>query len=354
MKHKITFILPSLRRGGAERVVSFVVNNLDQRLFDVFLIVIEKENSYDFKIDDSIKCVHLGKKSTFSSIIPILKLIKRFRSDTIFTSIVQLNILNGLFSIFTFRKCKFIAREASISSQLIMHRSFKEKLLNKAVSFFYNKLDFIICQSFDMKLDLLNIMRVREESLVLISNPITKIRIRYNPPKGEVRHLITVGRLSKEKGYDRLLEIISHFDFDFKYTIVGTGPLEENLRQLIYNYKLEEKVEFVNFIDDTYSLLKDSDLFLQGSFVEGFPNALLEAISLGVPAVAFDAPGGTREILRDGFNGFLVTNKIEFISKVKEALFSANFDSRTISDDAFNRYSGKNIVSKYQNLFLKK
>ena len=116
---------------------------------------------------------------------------------------------------------------------------------------------------------------------------------------------------------------------------------------------LFSKVKFLGTKINPFSYLYQSDLFLQGSFFEGFPNSLLEAGACGIPIVAYNCPGGTNEIIQEGINGFLVdneANEIEFSNKIKYAL-SYNFKRNNIASSTQQKYKFESIIQKYEQIF---
>ena len=92
--------------------------------------------------------------------------------------------------------------------------------------------------------------------------------------------------------------------YDFKYTIVGSGPLESLLKKKVVELGLEKNVDFIPYTNQVLNIVNAHDYFIQGSYFEGFPNALLESCTVGTPVLAFNAPGGTKEIVQEGVNGF--------------------------------------------------
>ena len=98
--------------------------------------------------------------------------------------------------------------------------------------------------------------------------------------------------------------------------------------------------------------MEDADLFLLGSYYEGFPNALLEAGALGIPAIAFNVAGGIAEIIREGENGLLVDDNdiIGFAVAVKKGL-SANFDRNKITEITNKRFSVNTMLADIEKLF---
>ena len=92
-------------------------------------------------------------------------------------------------------------------------------------------------------------------------------------------------------------------------------------------------------------------MFIQGSFVEGFPNALLESCAVGTPVIAYNAPGGTKEIIEDDINGYLVTSSEEFLQKLEYALIKKDWNPEKIRNSVVKKFSSKEIINKYETIF---
>jgi glycosyltransferase involved in cell wall biosynthesis len=90
-------------------------------------------------------------------------------------------------------------------------------------------------------------------------------------------------------------------------------------------------------------------MFLQGSYVEGFPNALLESCVVGTPVIAFNAPGGTKEIVENGINGFLVYDEGEFIEKLKG---NRVWSPKEIRESVYRKFNKDKILMQYEQLFF--
>src|SRR5262249_22320327 len=120
-----------------------------------------------------------------------------------------------------------------------------------------------------------------------------------SPFTGPGPALVAAGRLSQEKGFDRLLQampkVVAAFP-DATLTILGSGPLDEALHTQAHRLTLSRSVTFAGFQMNPWRYFRHADLFVLPSRREGFSNALLEALALGIPAVAFDCPGAIREI----------------------------------------------------------
>lgn len=125
-------------------------------------------------------------------------------------------------------------------------------------------------------------------------------------------HIACVGRLQREKGVDVLLKSLKIAVHDrglgqLRLTVAGDGPDAGKLKQFANDARLQNHVTFAGFVENPYAIVSQSDLFCLPSRYEGMPNALVEALSLGVPAIASNCPHGPREILDSEQLGELVT-----------------------------------------------
>lgn len=350
-KIKVIFILPTLRPGGAERIMSFISQNLSNSDFQSDLWILGTKSDIDYKIDgDFVK--YFNKSRVLYSFFPLIRKLKKEKPDIVISSISHLNIFMGYISIF-FPKTKFVGREANVPSvQKKVNTGSTSSISILKLSYFF--LDSIICQSLDMMDDLKNMRYINQNKLVLINNPITDgftPKRQSKKIKGQVK-LITVGRLKKQKGHLRIVKAISKLNFDFIYTIIGDGPEKERIFSLIKEKNLEGKIIHIPFTKNVSEYLCENDIFLQGSYVEGFPNSLLESCSVGLPIVAFNAPGGLNEIIENGLNGFICNHQEEFVSKIKNAV-NRHWNVEHIVENIHSKFGKDKIILEYESLFKK-
>lgn len=173
------------------------------------------------------------------------------------------------------------------------------------------------------------------------------------------KNIISVGRLSKEKGFADLIEIFSNIESeDWTLTIVGDGDEKENLEALIKDNNLEGKVILTGFLnkEELYKLYENSSLYVMTSFEESFGLVLVEASSFGLPLIAFDSAIGAKEIIKE--NGILVSNrdKSVMIKKIKKLMNDIS-ERKLYQKKSLEIYKSydyttlkENIISFYQDI----
>jgi glycosyltransferase involved in cell wall biosynthesis len=131
--------------------------------------------------------------------------------------------------------------------------------------------------------------------------------------------IIYTGRLSPEKGFDVLVRSFAHLvqSLPCQLLIIADGPEQESVVKLITEHNLDGLVVLISRVEEVASYLKASDLFVLPSRFEGLSNALLEAMSCGLPVISTRV-GGSRDIIDDGVNGLLVA--VEATDQLRDAM----------------------------------
>jgi glycosyltransferase involved in cell wall biosynthesis len=212
------------------------------------------------------------------------------------------------------RKTGVIVREANTPSVRLQHTS-APPLYRFLYRWTYPLADRVICNSEYMRKDLLECFSIRKAKTQVIPNPVDMVSVgeeikRGADPYGNgKKNVVSVGRLHYQKGFDLLIrafERAAQRDFRLHLTLVGDGPERERLKRLTDRVGASERVTFAGHQDNPFPYMHHADLFVSSSRWEGSPNTVLESLACGTPVLAFNCPGGTAEILREGENGWLV------------------------------------------------
>lgn len=169
-------------------------------------------------------------------------------------------------------------------------------------------------------------------------------------------HFVSVGRLSKEKGYLDLLKLYTMIHKDnpeWTLDIIGDGPEREILEKYIHNHHLENSVHLHGFQSKDYinQILNQSSIYLMTSYTESFGIVLIEAMSHGLPCVAFTSAEGANEIIQSGQTGYLIENRNfeEYVSKVKILMNDITIRKRMgeLGREQIYIYTGSEVLKEW-------
>ncbi len=295
---RLLTILPSFSGGGAERVALNILNQLDKRKFDRILITISGEGSLK-GLQSANHYIDLKKMRLRSAILPLVRSIWDWHPDIIFSTFGHINLALLMMRPLLPSSTKLILREANLPS-LSLPESRYSKLFFWGYKYLYRHADLLLCSSERMRQEFLHNFKVPDGKLSVVSNPVDVERIRaaaMTPVRypGGGRRFIAAGRLVKQKGFDRLLEMFANLPQQDHLTILGVGPEEMFLRQKAQSLKLSN-VSFEGFINEPWSRYAGADAFVLSSRWEGMPNAALEALAVGTPVIATAESGGLSEV----------------------------------------------------------
>jgi glycosyltransferase involved in cell wall biosynthesis len=358
---KIFLIAPNLNRGGAERVISIIADNLSKEKFDVTLVLLNKEGSYLTDLVD-VKIVDLQSKRVTNSFFPLLKLLYKERPNIVLSTLAHLNFLISVCKILSPKNIKFIAREASIPSFANQYEK-SPCLFGFLYKLLYPLFDKIVCQSNYMCDDLVNNFSISRNKTVVINNPVDSDKIinlsqcehsNINEMNGgRDINIVSVGSLERVKNFSVLLEAMSMItNRDIRLTIIGSGSQKEMLIKKIDRLGLSNRVNLVGFKKNPYIYMRNAKLVVMTSLYEGFPNTVLESLIVGTPVLAFNCPGGVAEIIINNESGWLVDNMNACnLAKYIEKKIDHNLNGEKISELTAASYSKRKIIKKYEELF---
>jgi glycosyltransferase involved in cell wall biosynthesis len=149
------------------------------------------------------------------------------------------------------------------------------------------------------------------ERIAVLPNPIADRYLAAAPDASRARRIVALGRLVDLKGFDLLIDAFDRVAAgreDWTLEIAGEGPLETKLREQAARTRCAARIRFAGLVERSDEFLRSAEMFVLSSRVEGFPNALVEAMACGCAVIAADCPSGPAEIVDDAVDGVLVAS----------------------------------------------
>jgi glycosyltransferase involved in cell wall biosynthesis len=355
---KVAILIYSLGGGGAERVVSTLLNKLSSN-FDISLVMMNDEISYD--IPQNTKIHYLEKSSsTENNLVKISKLpwlAWKFRSfckknniDVCLSFCNRANYINILSKVFG-NSSKIITSERTSPSTEYGPNTPKNFINRVLIKSLYPQTDLMVPNAFEMGHDLKTNFGVSSE-ITVINNPvdIEKIETLQNE-KVEFDFskftFINVGRLIYQKNQKGLLDAFAALNKENSQLIIlGEGTLEKELKEKVVNLNIEHKVHFLGFDNNPYKYLSKADCFVLNSEHEGFPNVVIEALACGLPVISSDCPTGPRELLAPDSD--LISHVYDKIEYAKYGILVPVKDSFILKEAMEIIYDNEKLAQKYR------
>lgn len=303
----ISFIVPGMGFGGAERVISILTNGLIEKGHTVALGILNtapQSVSYALNPDVKVEHVQAYRLRSLRGIKKTLKNIRIFLQTN--QSQIVLCFANPVCALVSIA-CKKMRLPIIFSERNDPRRyltSFVDKLLQKVL---LKNVNYVVFQTEGAKN--LYPRKIRENSIVIL-NPLDTDRM-PDYYEGERRKaIVSVGRLMDQKRHDILIDAfakIADRHSDYTLELYGKGNLLEKLKERAESHGLVDRIKFMGTSPTVFEDIKQAALFVLTSDYEGLPNALLEAMALGLPCISTKcSPGGAEELIQDGVNGYLV------------------------------------------------
>ncbi len=179
--------------------------------------------------------------------------------------------------------------------------------------------------------------KILQKKIIPIHNPVMSRPIKPETNDGERKVLLYVARLCYQKNHTLLIDsfaLLSHLYLDWDLVLVGDGEYEELLRQQVSRLCLETRIKFCGAVVDVDAWYERADLVAFPSHFEGFPNALAEALSAGIPCVGLKQTLGVNSLIQDSVNGLLVDSTIAAFANGLARLMSDSDKRKEMSNAA--------------------
>jgi GalNAc-alpha-(1->4)-GalNAc-alpha-(1->3)-diNAcBac-PP-undecaprenol alpha-1,4-N-acetyl-D-galactosaminyltransferase len=301
MHRKICFIGAGLQGGGIERAFTSLANHYQSKGYTVSVILLFKTEHF-FKLHDEIYVVEPSiKRSNFhrylyaALLVPyVRKNLKQIKPDVILS-------FGEWFNSFVILATKGLRFPVFISDRMSpgLKLGFP---LDSAKNLLYKRAAGIIAQT-KYAASVIH-QRTKASNIRVIPNPLNLFQY---PEKEKKNFIITVGRLAKEKGHEYLIRAFAIEEHQrWLLHIIGDGPIRQSLEALAEKLGVADRVIFHGHLKDFAALLAESKIFVLPSLKEGFPNALIEAMSVPLACISSDCIAGPSDIINHGVNGLLV------------------------------------------------
>ena len=355
----IMFHTGSLDKGGAERVISNLSNYLDNENNNVCILV-SRLDKIGYSLNNEVKVEVLNPSKIQNFFVKnmiifknIIKNIKIYKPDVIVCFLNEPSI-RTLF----LKKLHLVSKNIKI---IISVRNDPKKIYNTPIKklimkTFFKTGDGFVFQTIEAK----NFFskEVKEKSII-IPNPINTDFI-GNFYKGKRKKtIITVGRLTEQKNHLLLIDAyyrvqLIHPEYILK--IYGEGNLKNTLLKHCLELKIEDKVLFMGVVDNIKDEIYDDGVFVLSSNYEGMPNALMEAMTLGLPCISTDCPcGGPRFLIENDKNGILVPvgNQEKLEMAIKKVINDNEFASKIgMEAHKISKVLNPNVINKKWKKYL--
>ena len=337
---KITFLTLHLGYGGIENAITTLSNSLVNDFEIEIISVYKRFDEPVFKLNKNINVKYLFKHSDIKYVKEknILKFFKNFNLKNIL-KIKEKNLVKNIIKnldtdilISTNNEYNNVINKycpKKILKIVWEHDSDgSNKYINKSIKSLEN-IDYLVLVSNTLQEFYTEKMNNNNCKCIYIPNALETFPSEIS--KLDSNNILTIGKLSKEKGYVDLIETFKYVSLkypDWKLNIVGDGVERKKIEEKIKLYKLENNVFVHGFKDKKFvsKMLSKSSIFVMTSYAEAFGNVILEAFSYGIPCVAFDDSLGAKEIISNNWDGYLISNmdKEKMVKKILDLIKNEN------------------------------
>lgn len=359
INEKIMFFASSISYGGAEKMLCFVANSLAKSGYAVTVVNLQEKKGEEQKLQEEIEHIRL-QPSSFRYIgkikqwMDLIKIAKRKKPDIIISFKFTPNYLAA--GIGKLLRIPVIVSERADPA--------KEDLSSIKARIYWNLINSADGGVFQTKYAQQYYKKHLQKEGTIIENPVYTTRKSETEKKnGQDSHIVvSVGRLDNEqKRYDIMLKafLLFHEEYAcYKLKIYGTGPDEAQILKWITENGMNDYVTLEGYTNDPIGVLLNSELFLITSDYEGISNALLEAMSAGLPVVSTDSsPGGAGMLIQNGYNGILVpTGDIQAIADALKRYASDAILKELCAKNAMEvnkRFAPDRVAKRWEDYILK-
>ena len=295
----ICFCLDSLGAGGAERVASILANEFVKSDNKVTIILVSNDSVF-YNLHKNVELVFIDamhSRNKFKKIFQLRKTFKKIKPDVVISFFYHINI-------YTHLAIKGLGIRHIVSERNDPNNTKVNYLVKSLKNYIFRHASGSVFQTKDA---LKYYFPKDTRRGIIISNPIILKALPYNELE-RTKTIFTVGRLTKQKNTELLIKAFIKSDCfkqGYKLKIYGDGPLRPALES--FSNKYNKQIFFEGISSTWQEKERKAALFVLPSNYEGMPNALMEALSLGIPCISTNCPvGGPASLIEHNKNGILI------------------------------------------------
>lgn len=330
MKIDIAIYLPSLRGGGAERVMLTLANAFARRGLRVDIVLAKGEGPYMRDVSPQVRVVDLNSSRVLSSLLSLVRYLRRERPHALLSALNHANVVATVAVIMSRVATRIVvSARNTFGASVSREKGIRERLMPILMHYTYQNADGITAVSNGVAEDLSISINIPRERITTIYNPVVYDEIavqakmmldhRWFTPDGPPV-ILGVGRLTEQKDFQTLIRAFAKVRSRRKarLLILGKGHLRDDLEDLIRELGIDSEVDLPGFVDNPFVYMHNASLFVLSSKWEGLPGTLIQAMACGTQVVSTDCPSGPSEILEGGKWGQLV--EVGNVDELAEAI----------------------------------
>lgn len=336
---------PSLGYGGADRVTVNLLNHYDRDAYEIELAVMNAKGEFQSSLDSEVVLHNMNVGWMGFAVKPLVKIIKKGNYDVLYSTCGGMSIPMMMAAQRSgFKGIKIVSERNSL------HRTYssviKKKSLLSLKKKFYPRADIVTVVSEGIGQQVHDILDVKKQNIRVVHNPLIGpefyAQVEEDVPAvfpKDTCNLLAVGRFVKQKDYPTLIKA-----FNTAYTqnkklrlyILGKGPLQEDVVELIHLLALDNAVFLLGFDINPFKYMGKVNAFVLSSLHEGMPGVLIQAMAAGLAVISTDCPTGPSEVINQNENGILVP--VSDFHALADAMI------RVATDHPFAQKIGKNAA----------
>lgn len=352
-KIKIIHIIPSLDLGGAERLLFDLVSRFDKDVFDIKVLCLKRGGHFSDMIERSgTKVIFRNRPSIplFMDIVWLFSFFKKERPDIVHTHLFGADVYGRLAA-----RLAGVPKVVSTEHNLNISENFLKRIMKRATS---RLSDVVIAVSEAVSVYAQKKEGVAKSKVKIIHNGVAVDDFLYEKRDYDSQKYPVVGfvgRLTRQKGVDILLDALANTELPIKCKIAGDGEMRKELKNISSGKGLDERVQFLGGVNNVQDFLKAVDIFVLPSRWEGFGIALVEAGLSGLPVIV-SRVDGIKEIISEGKDGlFFKAGDADELAGKLDDLSRDSKKRKTLGNNLQKKclkyFSLKKMIKEYQAVY---